>query len=210
MPPDLEIGVHRLRTGILEIEKLRLGVKWFCALVLVLTCIACAPSPSPSAPSAPSQTSASSNAPGTLTVTSTAFAEGGDIPVKFTCNGQSVSPELKWSGGPTTTQSFALIVDDPDAPIGTFTHWVAYDIPANTTELGEGAQNIGKSGNNGAGRTGFIGPCPPSGTHRYLFQVYALDTAALNLKDGATRDDLRNAMQGHILAQGTLTGRYGK
>lgn len=187
-----------------------LGIKWLCALVLVLTCTACASSPSPSATSAPPQTSASSDAPGTLTVTSTAFAEGGDIPAKFTCNGQSVSPELKWSGAQPATQSYALIVDDPDAPIGTFTHWVAYDIPAGTREIGEGAQPTGKGGNNSTGRTGFIGPCPPSGTHRYLFQVYALDTAALNLKEGATRDDVRKAMQGHILAQGTLTGRYGK
>lgn len=199
-------------------EKLRPGLMWCGALILALICTACA-SPSspaattsqpPSATIAPPQAAATSGTPGTLTVVSTAFAEGGNIPVKFTCNGQSISPELKWSSAPAGTQSYVLIVDDPDAPVGTFTHWVAYDIPANTTELGEGAQNVGKAGSNSTGNTGFIGPCPPSGTHRYLFQVYALDTAALNLKDGATRDDVRKAMQAHILAQGTLTGRYSK
>jgi Raf kinase inhibitor-like YbhB/YbcL family protein len=164
----------------------------------------------PASPAVASPTSPTGKAVGgnVLTVTSAAFTEGADIPKKYTCDGAGVSPPLKWSGAPAQTLSFALIVDDPDAPVGTFTHWVAFDIPSNQTEIPEGSKNVGKEGRNSAGRNGYIGPCPPSGTHRYIFNVYALDVPALKLNEGAARDEVSNAIKGHILAEGTLMGRY--
>lgn len=166
----------------------------------------------PASPALPSPTSAAGTgaASGVLTVTSAAFAEGASIPKQYTCDGASLSPPLKWSGAPAQTASFALIVDDPDAPAGTFTHWVTFDIPSNQTNIPEGAKNVGKAGRNSAGRNGYIGPCPPSGTHRYIFNIYALDVPTLNLSEGASRDEVFNAVKGHILAQGMLMGRYGR
>lgn len=143
-------------------------------------------------------------------MTSAAFTEGAGIPKKYSCDGSSVSPPLKWSGAPAQTASFALIVDDPDAPVGTFTHWVAFDIPSMQTEIPEGAKTAGKAGRNSAGRNGYTGPCPPSGTHRYIFTVYALDVSALNLNEGASRDQVSNAMKGYIVAEGKLMGRYSR
>jgi Raf kinase inhibitor-like YbhB/YbcL family protein len=194
-------------------------------LALVLVVNACSPTAAPTltsptfigaAPTQPSQSSAPSqtSAPAssaTLVVTSDAFTEGGNIPKKFSCDGDNVSPKLKWSGAPAGTKSFALIVDDPDAPVsGGFVHWVLFDVPTSQTELPEGAKNIGKPGNNGTGRSGYTGPCPPSGTHRYFFKLYALDVATLNLKEGATREQVLAATNGHVLAQGSLMGRYGR
>ncbi len=150
------------------------------------------------------QTSAS------LQVTSSAFAEGGNIPKKYSCDGASISPPLKWSGAPSATKSFTLIVDDPDAPGGNFTHWVAFDIPASQTEIVEGAKAVARAGHNGRGQNGYTGPCPPSGTHHYMFKIFALDVASLHLNEGASRDQVSSAMNGHILAQGTLTGLYAK
>ncbi len=144
-----------------------------------------------------------------LTVTSSAFNAGASIPKKYTCDGASVSPPLQWSGAPANTQSYALIVEDPDAPSGTFIHWVDYDIPAAQTELAEGAQ-VGQQGLNGARKPGYTGPCPPSGTHRYIFNLYALDVPKLGVTTPATRDQVQQAMQGHILAQGQLLGRYAR
>ena len=144
-----------------------------------------------------------------LTVTSAAFGAGAGIPKKYTCDGASVSPPLQWRGAPASTRSYALIVEDPDAPSGTFIHWVDYDIPASQTQLAEGAQ-VGQQGLNGARKPGFTGPCPPSGTHRYFFNVYALDVPTLQLAAGATRAQVEQAMQGHILAQGQLLGRYAR
>lgn len=160
-----------------------------------------------SAPAAPAPTTAGG---ATLTVTSTAFSDGSKIPQKYTCSGASVSPPLQWTGAPEGTASFALIVDDPDAPSGTFTHWVDFNIPGNQTEIAEGAQNVGKAGQNSARRNGYTGPCPPSGTHHYIFKLYALDISSLNLSEGATKAQVTEAMQGHILAQGQLTGLYSK
>jgi Raf kinase inhibitor-like YbhB/YbcL family protein len=160
---------------------------------------------SPAAASPPSPSPAGSPA---LTVTSAAFAEGASIPKQYSCDGESISPPLKWTGAPARTSSFVLIVDDPDAPSGTFTHWVAFDIPPTETEIPEGAKSVGKAGQNSAGRNGFIGPCPPSGTHRYFFTVYAIDVPSLNLNGGASRDQVRNAINDHILAEGKLMGRY--
>jgi Raf kinase inhibitor-like YbhB/YbcL family protein len=150
-----------------------------------------------------------------LTLSSPAFAAGKSIPVKFTCRGQNVSPALAWSGAPSNTAYYALIVDDPDAPIGTFVHWVIYNIPASSTGLPEGVPQTptldtgAVQGTNGAGEQFYYGPCPPSGTHRYFFKLYALDTK-LTLSSGATASQLTKAMQGHILSQGELMGTFSR
>jgi Raf kinase inhibitor-like YbhB/YbcL family protein len=153
----------------------------------------------------------SSNSAGTtmkLDVSSTAFSEGQSIPEKYTCDGENVSPPIKWSGAPANTKSIAIIVEDPDAPSGTFTHWVLYDIPGTTKELAEGSSGSGKEGVNGFGNKGYGGPCPPpGGAHRYFFRVYALDTASLG-NPGLSKEDVTAAMKGHILAQGQLMGTY--
>ncbi len=167
----------------------------FSFLVLFSACGSPAATPSPSSAAR-------------LAVTSTAFADGSSIPVKYTCQGESISPPLKWTSAPAATASYALIVEDPDAPSGTFTHWVAFDLPASQTELPEGAR-VAAEGKNSAGKTGYAGPCPPSGTHRYIFTVYALDLPSLKL-ESPTRAQVLEAMAGHILASGQLMGRFGK
>jgi Raf kinase inhibitor-like YbhB/YbcL family protein len=152
----------------------------------------------------------------TLHVTSTAFQPGETIPKKFTCDGPDISPALAWSDAPAETQSFALIMDDPDAPAGTWVHWVLYDLPSNTHELPEGMAkqeqlpNGARQGRNDFRKIGYGGPCPPPGKpHRYFFKLHALDTR-LNLKAAATKAEVERAMQGHVLAQGELLGRYGR
>jgi len=146
----------------------------------------------------------------TLQLTSPAFTEGGAIPAKFTCTGANVSPALAWSGAPDGVQTFTLIMDDPDAPRGTWVHWVVFDLPGDLSGLPEGVgQDVGIQGANSYGRTGYAGPCPPSGTHRYFFKLYALDTA-LSLRAGASKEDVLRAMDGHILAQAQLMGTYRK
>jgi len=149
-------------------------------------------------------------------IASSAFSGAGMIPKKFTCDGPDVSPPLRWTQAPAKTQSFALIVDDPDAPVGTWVHWVLYNLPANTTELPEGVEKQEQltsgatQGRNDFRRIGYGGPCPPPGTpHRYFFKLYALDTK-LTLKAGATKAELERAMKGHILGQAELIGRYGR
>ena len=148
-----------------------------------------------------------------LKLTSTAFSNGADIPTKYTCDGADVSPALSWSGAAQGTRSLALIADDPDAPSGTFTHWVLYAIPASTTQLPEGLPkneqtDVGRQGRSGFGRVGYGGPCPPPGKpHRYFFKLFALDTD-LTLVPGASRADLERAMKGHILEQAEWMGRY--
>jgi Raf kinase inhibitor-like YbhB/YbcL family protein len=151
-----------------------------------------------------------------LQISSTAFATGEMIPKKFTCDGSDISPKLNWNEPPAKTQSFALIMDDPDAPVGTWVHWVLFDLPADTKELAEGVakqeqlSNGARQGRNDFGKVGYGGPCPPPGKpHRYFFKLYALD-AKLNLKAGASKADVERAMQGHILAQGELIARYGR
>ncbi len=151
----------------------------------------------------------------TLQVRSSAFREGGMIPQKYACDGEDISPPLSWEAVPEGTRSIALIMDDPDAPRGTFVHWVLYDLPANVRELPEnvpGDENLSsgaRQGRNSLGKIGYGGPCPPSGTHRYFFKVYALD-AQTNLAPGKTKEDLLKTMEGHILAQGQIMGRYKK
>jgi hypothetical protein len=143
-----------------------------------------------------------------MQLTSTAFADGGNIPRKYSCDGENLSPPLAWSGIPQGAQSLVLIADDPDAPAGTFVHWVLYDLPAELSELPEGVHGMGSEGVNGFRKSGYGGPCPPRGSiHRYYFKLYALDNQ-LGLKAGATKAEVEKAMQGHILAQGQLMGRY--
>jgi Raf kinase inhibitor-like YbhB/YbcL family protein len=148
------------------------------------------------------------NAASSVLVTSSAFQAGSDVPQKFTCNGTNVSPPLKISGIPTEAKSLVLIVDDPDAPRGLFTHWIVWNIDAKTTDIAENsAPPGGVQGTNDFGKRNYGGPCPPSGTHRYFFKIFALDTK-LDLKPSALRAELDSAMRGHTLAQGELMARY--
>ncbi|MFC1916438.1 YbhB/YbcL family Raf kinase inhibitor-like protein [Chloroflexota bacterium] len=149
-----------------------------------------------------------------LTVTSPAFPEGGKIPAKYTCEGQDISPALSWGEPPDGIQSLALIMDDPDAPVGIFTHWVLFNLPADAVELPEAmpAQTQlpdgSLQGKNDFGKIGYGGSCPPPGRpHRYQFTLYALDQP-LDLKAGASKKQVIEAIQEHILAQGRLTGTY--
>jgi Raf kinase inhibitor-like YbhB/YbcL family protein len=146
-----------------------------------------------------------------LQLTSDAFANGQSIPSKYSCLGKNISPALTWNEPPTGASSFALIVDDPDAPMGTWVHWVIYNIPADTRSLPEGfsAQDPISVGKNSSNHLSYDGPCPPSGTHRYYFKLYALDPA-FSLSPGATKDGLLKAMDGHVLAQGELMGTFSK
>jgi Raf kinase inhibitor-like YbhB/YbcL family protein len=157
--------------------------------------------------------------PMSLTITSTAFAPEGAIPSLYTCEGKDISPPLAWSGAPAAAKSFALIVDDPDAPDPaapkmTWVHWVLYNIPPAASGLREGVQASAlppgtREGVNDWGRTGYGGPCPPIGRHRYFHKLYALDTVLPDLKR-PNKAALEKAMQGHILAQAVLIGTYQK
>jgi Raf kinase inhibitor-like YbhB/YbcL family protein len=146
-----------------------------------------------------------------LKLTSTAFEDGGMIPSKYTCDGANVSPPLAWSGVPGGAKSLALVVDDPDAPRGTWVHWVVYQIPATEKGFAEGAPDANSSGvrqgTNDFGKQGYGGPCPPTGTHRYFFKLYALDGEP-NLPQGVSKGQLLRAVEGHVLAEGQLVGRY--
>jgi Raf kinase inhibitor-like YbhB/YbcL family protein len=178
----------------------------FICFVLILVLAAC------------STTEASTTeADMSLELKSDAFTNGQSIPAKYSCIGKNISPALTWSDPPSGTQSFALIVDDPDAPMGTWTHWVLYNIPVDARSLQEDLPVKGKNvepntiyvGKNSSGDIGYDGPCPPSGTHRYYFKLYALDSL-ISLLPGASKDDLLKAMKGHILAQGELMGTFSK
>lgn len=144
---------------------------------------------------------------------SSAFNEGDLMGAKYTCDGADVSPPLSWTGFPDETESFALICDDPDAPVGTWVHWVFYDIPASVSDLPEHIStdknpNVGGTqGVNDFRKIGYGGPCPPGGTHRYYFKLYALNRE-LGLAPGVTKQKLLAAMKGHILAEAQLMGRY--
>ena len=150
-----------------------------------------------------------------MTLTSSAYSEGSPIPVQYTCDGANLSPPLNWADLPEAAQSLSLIADDPDAPDGTFVHWVIYDIPATETGLAEGLPNQGtlsngaRQGQNSFGNIGYDGPCPPPGDapHRYFFKLSALDTV-LNLVPGASKAEIENAMTGHILGETRLIGTY--
>ena len=144
----------------------------------------------------------------TFTVTSTAFNEGEMIPSKYTCDAEELSPPMSLSGVPEEAKSLALIMDDPDTSIGTFVHWVTWNIDPKTLYIAEGVVPTGVLGKNGTGETGYVSPCPPTGTHHYHFKWYALDTE-LSLTEG-TKVDLLKAMEGHVVGQGELVGLYKK
>jgi len=149
-----------------------------------------------------------------ISLSSTAFKDGEEIPARYTCDGEHISPPLEWGEPPPGTQAFALIMDDPDAPMGVFTHWVIFNIVSDSRQLTEAIPTQGQlpggflQGRNDFGKTGYGGPCPPAGPHhRYQFTLYALDQP-LDLKAGISKEQLLSAIQGHVLAQGQLTGRY--
>src|SRR5215211_7783860 len=193
--------------------------------LLVLLLAACTPAGAATATPeaiAPSPASAPSDIPSTeatmsLELTSDAFMSGQSIPAKYACTGRNISPALAWNEPPSGTQSFALIVDDPDAPMGTWVHWVLFNIPSNMRNLQEDLLITGKNvdpnaiyvGKNSSGNTRYDGPCPPGGTHRYFFKLYALDST-LSLSPGATKEQVLKGMEGHILAQGELMGTFSK
>jgi Raf kinase inhibitor-like YbhB/YbcL family protein len=141
-----------------------------------------------------------------MKITSSAFQEGANIPSQFTCDGAGTSPPLQIADIPSEAKSLALIVDDPDAPSGLFTHWMVWNIPPQTSAVGEGNTPKGVQGTNDFGKSGYGGPCPPSGTHRYYFKIFALDRE-LDLPFGAKRGQVDAAMKGHVVAQGELMGR---
>ena len=149
-----------------------------------------------------------------LNLSSPSFTNGGDIDRKFTCTGADVSPQLAWGEPPAGTNAFALLVDDPDAPVGNWNHWTLWNLPPSAHGLPEGMSKEGRlpddsqQGVNDFHKTGYNGPCPPAGKpHRYYFKLFALDTK-LDLKTGAGKPELEAAMKGHILAQGEWMGRF--
>ncbi len=153
-----------------------------------------------------------------LLLSSSAFTSGSAVPTRFTCDGADVSPPLAWSGVPAGTVSFAVIADDPDAPGGTWLHWVLFNVPGTLAALPEGLAGTGelrqvggaRQGRNDFGKLGYGGPCPPPGrAHRYFFRLYALDTS-LPLKAGAARREVEQAMRGHVLGEATLMGTYAR
>lgn len=153
----------------------------------------------------------------TFELTSPAFANGGIIPVEYSCNGKNESPQLAWTGAPTGTKSFALILEDPDAPSGLFVHWILYNIPFNAVGLPKGIPKKpvtidgSRHGMNSGGRMEYGGPCPPpgKGPHRYIFRLYALDSV-LALNAPVTRDDLKKSIGGHILAEAEYMGKFAR
>ena len=152
----------------------------------------------------------------TFTLSSRSFASNADIPRKFTCDGADVSPELSWADPPPEAVAFALIADDPDAPVGTWTHWVLFDLPPETRSLAEDLpkeeqlSNGARQGRNDFRKIGYNGPCPPPGKpHRYYFKLYAL-SSRLNLKAGSSKQQVEQAMKSHILGQAEWMGRYGR
>ena len=179
---------------------------------MMLAVAGCATQPKVSVQT-PSPNQTSEKAGGSITLTSAAFKEGQPIPRQYACDGVNVSPPLEWTGVPKSAKTIAIIADDPDAPSGTWVHWVLYNLPAENIGMVENlpvTENLkagGFQGKNDFKEIGYGGPCPPSGTHRYFFKIYALDSE-LPLKAGATKADVETAMQGHLIAQGQLMGTY--
>lgn len=196
-----------------------------CLVILgVILLAACAPNPEPAEltgpvsdeaasplPESQSQEEAGSTGEGegpmVMALTSPYFNDGESIPIQFTCDGDDISPELDWFGTPGETVSLALIMDDPDAPGGTWVHWVLYNLPFDLNGLRQGETGVGVDGLNSWGRTGYGGPCPPSGTHRYFFKLYALDID-LDLGPKADKAALLAAIEGHVIGQAELMGTY--
>lgn len=143
-----------------------------------------------------------------MKITSPAFENNGNIPDEYTCKGKDISPEVRFENVPTGTESLVLIMDDPDAPGQVWDHWILFNIPSSIIQIPENTQP-GASGKNSWGRTRYGGPCPPSGEHRYRLKLYALDKR-LELQEGASKQEVQEAMQGHILEEAQLTGKYSK
>ena len=174
----------------------------FAVVTSVMVMLLAACNATPVAPSEP--------ADAVFKLESPAFADGATIPAEYTCLGEDVSPELRWSGVPTKTQSFVLIMDDPDAPGATFTHWLLFNIPAEVRTLDRASKPIGIRGSNNFGLDTYGGPCPPAGlgAHRYYFTLYALNVPTIKVIPAGARQEVENAMHGHILAQTQLMGRF--
>ncbi len=191
--------------------KLRFPPPGLLLQVIVLSLILAACAGKPEQPVAPAGAT-----PSSLTLTSPAFAQGEAIPGKYTCQGDDSSPALQWTAPPPGTKSLALIVEDPDAPMGTWVHWIVYNIPPDAVELAEGASKANAAqfslpkealqGRTSFGRSDYGGPCPPSGSHRYFFRLYALDIALI--RPGLDKAALLDAMKEHVLATGELMGTY--
>ncbi len=186
------------------------------AALFLSNAIACSSRQQPAQPQAispPSVNNPSPQAKSELKLTSNAFKEGEAMPRGYTCDGANVSPPLEWTGVPKTAKTIAIIADDPDAPAGTWVHWVLYNLPADglglieNTPQTEALNGGGVQGKNDFGKIGYGGPCPPSGTHHYFFKFYALDSE-LPLKPGATKAEVEKAMEGHIVGQAQLMGTY--
>lgn len=154
-------------------------------------------------------TAKSSTSKTTMKISSAAFANNGKIPKKYTCDGTAVSPPLKISSVPKNTKSLALILDDPDAPKGTFTHWIIWGISPKKTQIVEGEKKGFVDGTNGVGKQGYFGPCPPSGVHRYVFKLFALDSQ-IDISTKSKKQELVAAMQNHIIQTATLVGKYSR
>jgi Raf kinase inhibitor-like YbhB/YbcL family protein len=180
-------------------------------ILLSLALPGCSTGPKPLPPQPPATQSSSQK--NEIKVTSVAFKEGQPIPRQYSCGGVNISPPLEWSGVPKTAKTIAIMVDDPDAPGGTWVHWLLYNIPADNIGFVENVPATetlkagGFQGKNDFGKIGYGGPCPPSGTHRYFFKVYAVD-AELPLKAGATKAELLKALDDHVVSQGQLMGTY--
>ncbi len=188
-------------------QKRAQSIKRILALLPLFVFVSCSP-PAPQQSSA--MPMAETQPKPTLALTSPAFAYGDPIPVRYTCDGEGFSPPLSWSAAPEGTRSLVLLVEDPDAPMGTWIHWLVYDIPPSQRALPEGVSGVGTPGRNSWQRTGYGGPCPPSGKpHHYFFRLYALD-ATLSLPAGETWQQVKQAMSGHLLAQGEWLGVYGR
>ena len=187
-------------------------MKTIAIATLMMFAVACAKQPT-TAPQNPPGTQPTQSTAAVTRLTSSAFAEGQTIPRQYTCDAIDISPPLEWTGIPKSARSLAIIADDPDAPAGTWVHWVIYNLPADTMgivenlPLTEEVKGGGFQGTNDFKKIGYGGPCPPSGTHRYFFKLYALDNE-LALKAGATKAEVEKAMAGHILAQAQLMGTY--
>jgi Raf kinase inhibitor-like YbhB/YbcL family protein len=185
-------------------------------LIAMLILFAAFNSPAASAQNRQSSNRTSGRTAMTIQLSTNSFKPGGTIPTKFSCSGADVSPQLSWSTPPPATKSLALIVDDPDAPAGTWNHWLLYNLPPSIHELAENQprtaelSNGAPQGKNDFGKIGYNGPCPPPGKpHRYFFRLYALDTK-LDLKSGADRKTVDQAIEGHVVAEGEFMGSFGR
>jgi Raf kinase inhibitor-like YbhB/YbcL family protein len=187
-------------------------VRAVAALVLLLALAGCAKSANPAVATPPPGSAAPSTIPRTgksIVVSSTAFAADGEIPVKYTCQGSSVSPPLEWKNVPPDVKQLALVLFDPDAPNGGFVHWVVFDIPATATSFAEGSVPAGaRQAKGGSGKAGYVGPCPPAGTaHHYRFTLSAL-SSTIDLPDGAPAQQVRSEISSKTIADGVLVGLY--